>query len=187
MKRLTTGTVLRVLLLGLLVPGIGSAQAPLINCVTLPGSTTVLNPPLVNSAFFRGPHLEVNPAAPVPASVIGRQPLNGFGYKPNTLFFKAIRVRFLDNGSEGRVQVVLKQTDLTGAQTNDLATFDSNLYPASTAYQTSLDHTSDCQYPGHFDTFNDLHFLHIELTKSGTGGTPILHSIRVCLVECGSF
>lgn len=185
MKRMTVGTVL--LLLGLLVPGIASAQAPFIDCVTLPGTSTVLNPRLVGSAFFRGPHLEFDSAATVPASIIGRQPLNGFGNKPNTLFFKAIRVRFLDNGLEGRVRVILKQTDQAGGPGSDLAAFDSDLYPASTAYQTSFDHISDCQYPGHFDTFNDVHFLYIELTKSGTGGTPVLHSIRVCLAECGSF
>ncbi len=187
MKRLTTGTVLRVLLLGLLVPGIGSAQTPFIECVTLPGSTTVINPQLVNSASFRGPHLEFSPAATVPASIIGRQPLNGFHYKPNTMFVKAIKARFLDNGLEGQVRVILKQVDQAGGLLRNLATFDSDLYPASAAYQTSLDHISDCQYPGHFDTLNDVHFLSIELTKSGTGGTPVLHSIRVCLAECGSF
>jgi hypothetical protein len=169
-------------------PGGASAQPAYNNCITLPANTTVVNPPLISSALVRGPsYLEVNAAATVPASVIGRQPLNfSLPYDEAKLYVPVLKVRFLDNGSQSQVRVTVKRTDLQGSQVTDLVVFDSNnpnLWVASAAYQTTP-YLADPSKCASFDPFNDLDSVVVELYKTGSTGTPGLHSIQVCLAEC---
>jgi hypothetical protein len=176
-----------LLLLGLAVPGVASAQLTFNNCVALPGATTIINPPLISSAFFRGPHLEPHGAAPVPVSIIGRQPLNFFVYDQSKKYVPILKVRFLDNGSESQVRVTVKRQDFQGSQGADLVVFDSNdlnLWAASSAYQTTPWLGPPASACATFDPLANLYFLQVELSKTGTAGTPSLHSIQACLLEC---
>lgn len=135
----------------------------------------------------QGAELRIRSTAPLPAVVDARDNVVGiwdFVLEP-TPVNRLMTVRYLDNGTEARVQVFLRQQSLSTGASTDLLTFDSDAYPASNTVQVrEIPIPLTCSLSNALATTENLYFVRLQLTKSGAGGTPAVHMVRVCLVPC---
>ena len=179
-----TPLCIRALLLVLLASAL-SGPATAQNCWVAAGATGVLDPEDIPYVSLIGPHMNVSDTAPFPVSVGARHAVTGIRQDDGVSNrYKYFRIRFRDNGTQGRVLVYLKQvTILTTAGATDLAVFDSDTVASSNDYQ-SVFWTSSCGAGQGFNFYDNLYFIRVDLTRTSSGGTPSLHSLQVCDLPC---
>lgn len=178
---------IRVLLLVLLTSGLARSAAAQANyCWVGAGAAGALDPDDIGNASLLGPHLHVSDTAPLPVLVGSRHNVTGI-YEANSTStsVKTLIVRYRDNGSQARVMVYLKQVSLIDGAVSDLAIFDSDgPGRAQSSNFQSVSVPMPCVLGGAFHFLDYLYFLRVELTKTGSGGLPSLHSIQVCGFPC---
>ena len=86
--------------------------------------------------------------------------------------------RFRDSGNGARVRLFLRQYNTTGT-TSTLATFDSNAFGSSAAYQTQILCTAV-----DWDFEHGPFYIEAELTKLDEGGQPALGLVKLTNANC---
>jgi hypothetical protein len=92
----------------------------------------------------------------------------------------ALVARFRDAGATERVILRLKRYSLVNGATQTLLTLDSNVYPASAAFQTRSVGTCSAD----FDFANNGYFVEAQLIRTGAGGLPQLGLQKIGIIVC---
>jgi hypothetical protein len=132
--------------------------------------------------------LSLQSSAPVPFILDARDSVTGiYDFTlSQTPVHQTIAIRYMDNGTEARVRVFLRAHSITDGSNQDIFTFDSDSpgYLQSTSFQTRKFVTTSCLLENAFSFEEKIYFVRLELTKSGSGGTPAVHMVQVCLWPC---
>lgn len=131
-----------------------------------------------------GSNLVPRGTAPLPVTVTATYSITGiFEDDGSVLRAKRLLFRYRDNGPEARIVAELRQVNIwTGAATL-LATFDSDAFPQSSSFQLQGFWTA-CALDGAFSAADYSYFVKVDMTKSGSGGTPALQIIQACAGNC---
>jgi hypothetical protein len=123
----------------------------------------------------------IKSTAPVPATLNVRYPVVLQAPEIKYVDFTNLRVRYIDNGSDARVKVRLRQYDPRTGVTMTVMTFDSDSFPASNSGQLQ---ETPCGLD-RLDYQHSVYFIHAEVIKSGSSGAAWLGSVE--LRQCGLF
>ena len=90
-------------------------------------------------------------------------------------------LRYNDSGTDERVVARLIRKNLSTGGESPMLTFDSDTKPQAAA--SRLDRVSDCSSSG-FDFLQNVYYVQVELTKSGTAGVPTIEGLRINGIIC---
>lgn len=91
---------------------------------------------------------------------------------------KTLSARIADNGVAAQVIVRLQRLNISTGAITTLAELNSNDFPSSTgAQKRSI--SFNCGDP-EFDFVNNIYYLDVPLTKTGSSGNPLIRAIQIC-------
>jgi hypothetical protein len=175
-----------VLLIVVLVAGL-SRPAAAQKCWSATGATaTVSLSDLSYALQGNSVALGVLSTAPFPFVLDARYSVSGIdddtGTSPKT---KILWVGYHDNGLEAQVKVMLRQLEISTGTVTEIIPFDSNApgLPQNGGQFQGV-YITPCTIGGGFSSVIYDYFLKVELTRSGSGGNPVLYRVQVCEVNC---
>lgn len=123
-------------------------------------------------------HIAMISSAASPAEeVVLRYNILPIGNLANSGVNKTMSARFRDNGANARVILRLIKTNFASGNSTTVLVLDSNLFPASSSFQTQT--VGDGCWAEVFDFNNNTYHIEASLSRTTAGGLPGLGIIRV--------